>query len=368
MGYEIIAYTPELDAAIAQLQTHLWSEDAARNAAYLAWKYTHNPCAPEPMITLALSDGKLVGMRGLFGMLWEVDDAAVHPLPCPEDLVVLPEHRNRGVMSRIMHACLDDAARHGYRFAVSLSAGPVTYVSSLASGWRAPGSYQLMVRQPSMSPVLQGVRTLLRGRGLGRLAAALGRRFAPGPFAHLDRMNTGPGAVTVSRMPRPADMAALVARLAWDGRIRHVRDARYLAWRFQNPLHEYRFLFWDEGGLQGYLVLQRYLAKWADRTRVNIADWEGDERVRAALLAAALEHGRFAQLSTWSAGATESTRAVLHDAGFALAPADDVRGRSQGLLVRGLGEAAGGARWLLGRRDLLNIADWDLRMLYSMMA
>ena len=189
-----------------------------------------------------------------------------------------------------------------------------------------------------------------------------------GPFARLDRGSrhiTGP--LSLRRAPRAAEMAALVARLPWDGRIRHVRDADYLAWRFGNPLHDYRFLFWDDGGLQGYLVLQRYVSDRADRGCVNIVDWEASsEAIRTGLLTAALRAGRFTRLHTWTVSASEPLRILLRDQGFVAVEPAGVQARRGGLLVRRLDAANRDAPWMLGSRSLLRIAEWDLRMLYSM--
>ena len=164
-------------------------------------------------------------------------------------------------------------------------------------------------------------------------------------------------------------MAALIARLPWDGRIRHVRDSTYLAWRFRNPMREYRFVFWDDGGLQGYLVLQRSLSDGADAGLVGIADWEAaDERVAAALLDVALDRGGFTRVQAWSAGIAPERQATIDAHGFVAAEDSGMRARSKGLLVRRLGLAERDERWSLGSRDLLRIDDWDLRMVYSMSA
>lgn len=355
MAYDIVSYAPELEPQIVQLQTHLWASDPARNAAYLRWKYADNPFLDAGLIRLALCDGRVVAMRGLFGALWQVDDRATrHLLPYADDFVVAPEHRNRGAAAQIMRAALDGGARRGFRFAVSLSAGPVTFVNSLAAGWRSAGSYQSVWRGRSTSPLV------------GRLHALVPR----GPFARLDRAGRRRShRVSLARHPRPHEMAALIERLPWDGRIRHVRDPEYLAWRFRNPLHEYRFLFWDEDGLQGYLVLQRYLSERADQRCVNIADWEAaDERIRSNLLQTALDWGRFARVHAWTIGAGEPVRTLLRDHGFAASEPGGIRARSKGLLVRWLGDARADERWTLGSRNLLDIGDWDLRMLYSMAA
>ena len=76
MGYEILPYAQELDPQIVQLQTHLWSGDAQRNAAYFRWKYLHNPFLDEIVMQLVLFDRRLVAMHGMVGALWEVGSAA----------------------------------------------------------------------------------------------------------------------------------------------------------------------------------------------------------------------------------------------------------------------------------------------------
>jgi GNAT superfamily N-acetyltransferase len=367
MGYDIIPYAPELDAEIARLQTHLWGDDLQRNAAYLRWKYTDNPYLDETLIQLAQHDGELVGMRGMFGTLWEVDDGTRHLLPYADDFVVTPAHRNRGVAGRIMRANLDEARRRGHRFVINLSAGPVTFVASLAAGWRSPGSYRQLDYHRAPSAPLLRLRSLAGKRlyeGAARTIAALA---AGGVFDHLDAAaGRSSCPVAVERQARPRAMADLVSRLPWDGRIRHVRDERYFSWRFRNPLHEYRFLFAGGTDLDGYLVLQRYLSRWADTRLVNIADCEAtNERVRADLLDTAVGRGRFAHLRAWSVGSARATADLLAARGFHAARADNVQARSSGLLVRRLDDSPGEARWQLGSRNALSIDDWDLRMIYS---
>ena len=371
MAYDIVPYRPELADQIAQLQTHLWSGDPALNAAYCDWKYAQNPFLDEVLIQVALYDGRAVAMRGLFGAAWQVDrSAAAHLLPYADDFVVAPPHRNSGVARQVLQAGLAEAARRGFPYAVNLSAGTVTFVNSLANGWRSAGSYRSTWRTQAATTVQRIRNRARRVPILAALDAALSRATEPALFARLDRATAHAfPLLSVATKPRADEMAALVQRLPWDGRIRHVRSSAYFAWRFRNPLHDYRFLFWDDGGLQGYLVLQRYVSDRADATRVNIADWEGsDQGVRAGLLRAALACGDLPRLHAWSIGMSDADLALLREHGFAAGQASGVRARSSGLLVRRVGDGAADARWALGSRNLLDIADWDLRMLYSMAA
>jgi hypothetical protein len=362
-GYEIVPYAPRFDAQIAELQTHLWCRDPARNAAYFHWKYGENPYFPEPLIRLATWRGRVVGMRGMIGTLWQVDGAdSAHLFPHGDDLVIAPEHRNRRLVSEIMRSLLAEASRRGFPFALSLSAGAVTFVASLAAGWRSAGSFQ-PVRLKAPPPR----RLARRVPGVARLERWLRVRPARDPFARLDREGSRTGPVSLSADPRPDAMAALVARLPWDGRIRHVRDATYFAWRLRNPFREYRFIFAGGEELEGYLVLHHSRADRADAERVWIADWEAtNETVRERLLATALAWGRFSFVRAWAAAAPESAAHQLRARGFAPLPGEGIKWRSEGLLVRALGERDPPRPWRVGNRDLLDIADWDVRMLYSM--
>jgi GNAT superfamily N-acetyltransferase len=368
MGYEIVSHTPARDSQIARLQTSLWSGDPCLNAAYLKWKYGDNPFLGETMIQVATLNGDVVGMRGMFGSLWEVDAAERHLLPYADDFVVAPEHRNRGLATRIMTASLEDATRRGFPFAVNLGSSAVTFMSSLAAGWRSAGTYGAMWRTRKPDPRLEGLRRLAqRSRWYWRLNAWRNALMPPsGAFGFLDR-NGGKDLprVTVSREVRADEMAALIARVPWDGRIRHVRNEAYLAWRFRNPLHEYRFLYWHDSGLQGYLVLQRSLSDRADAAIVSLSDWEAtDDRVRAGLLDAALRWGRFERVHALVRDPESHFARLLRQRGFETSEAKDLRARSRGVLVRRLG--SGAEPWLLGTRNLLDIHDWDLRMVYSM--
>lgn len=376
MAYEVVPYSAALDAQIAELQIHLWSPDPVLNAAYLKWKHLDNPFLPEPLIELGMCAGRAVAMRSAFGTLWEVGDGSRHILPYADDFVAAPEHRNSGVARRVMQAVVDEASRRGFPYAVNLSAGPVTFVNSLAAGWRRIGSFEPLLRTSASQERLQRIAELVRrtpyvNRFSDVLRGALVRVLNARRRLEAVRRPPMPasGPISMSAEPRPEAMAALVRRLPWDGRMRHVRDERYFAWRFRNPLHEYGFLYRDDGGeLQGYLVLQRAAAARPSPMHLNIADWEAaNDDVRAALLDSAVSLGGL-QLRAWAATAGPATRTLLQSRGFAAPTASGLSARSEGLLVRRLGTAAPNEPWLLSGCDLGRMETWDLRMLYSMSA
>jgi len=372
-AYDIVPYDPALKPQIAALQRHLWRGDVALNTAYFEWKYEQNPYVNAPLVHLAMHGGQVVGMRGMFGSQWEVGTPAQTVLiPAADDLVIAPAHRTRGLFARIMQAALEDAAARGYPCAVSLSPGPITLAGSLATGWRSAGLMRPVYREARTHTVARRLYEKLRGLPLrprwtdaARLAAG---SVEGNVFKSLDRQGTrradGPG-VSLERVPRISGMADLVRRLPRDGRLRHTRDERYLAWRFRNPLHEYRFLFTGGEHLDGYLVLKT--DHTGRRREVAIVDWEGtSSAIRLELLRAAIEWGRFQNLVVWTSSLPRDTVAQLAAAGFVRLDHGPLGRHLPSLLVRAITKDDAPAEPTLGGLRLLDPASWDMRMLYSM--
>jgi len=371
VAYEIVWYESAFREQVAGLQRHLWGDDVTINAAYLDWKYHQNPYLDEPLICLALHAGQVVGMRGMFGARWEIGTPAQQVVvPCADDFVIAPEHRNQGLAARIMSATVDGVAVKGYRYAFSLSAGPVTTMASLASGWRGVGSMGPAQRK-KVDGLLARAATRLRTLPLlSRFAEPLARleyRLKP-PFGHLDHEarrasgSRGEG-LRLEPAPRVDAMADLVRRLGHDGRIRHVRDERYLAWRYQNPQYEYRFLFQGADPLEGYLVLR---ADRQDPGRgVNVVDWEATTpALLEGLLRAAVDWGDFSQLTIWTGALPTDALPAVSRAGFV--PVGTGSRSHHPILVCDLRRPTPVPDMMLGGRRLLEPASWDMRMVYSM--
>jgi GNAT superfamily N-acetyltransferase len=377
--YEIVTYQPEFRKDVVELQRQLWSPDPELNTAYLEWKHERNPYLQPPLIYLALSAGNVVGMRSMFGIRWEygVPAKTVSGI-CPDDLVIASDHRNRGLITKLMRAAFDDLEKKGYQYVYSLSAGKITRLASLAMRWRSAGSMQPQHWHSRRAEYFRRIRKFAeKKKFLWRFADKFPHRpwgegqqnlhelCAPG---RMPSRNIG-GPILVEQGARAGEMAELVSRIGHDGRIRHVRDKEYLSWRFRNPLHRYLFLYRKEKDLEGYLVLQQYVSEFSpSKERVNIVDWEGtSQRVRAGLLRAATRLAPFADLNIWTATLGNETKNLLRDVGFT--PVQDVASVDQDqpcLLVRSVRSEEPEAGWSLGNRRLKNMADWDIRMIYSM--
>lgn len=368
----IVRYGPEFRERVLRLQGWLWSPDPSLNDAYMRWKHEANPYGRDPLIFLALHGGDVVGMRGFFPTQWQ---AGIPPETFgalyADDFVIAPEHRNRGLAARIMETALRELRDAPQQVAINLSAGGVTLLVSLAGGWKSVGPVEPVGRRSLRE---RARRRLSRGplsRGVPArwIARAAGTRR---PFSRLDRAISRRGGrlganVTAQREARSEAMAELVARLPFDGRIRHLRDARYFSWRFRNPARDYRFLFWEGGRLEGYLILATPIvgAPWVGR--VNIVDWEArDESVQADLLEAALASGGFSEIVAWTATLQPEARRLLRGRGFVPVDAHRTARGFPCILVRPIREERLREDWVVSGRRLLDMANWDLRMIYSM--
>jgi hypothetical protein len=372
VAIETACYSPELRRSVIDLQRLLWSSDPALNDAYFAWKYESNPYIGEPLFQLAYRGRELVGVRGTCGTAWQAG-AGDTPIvvPYPDDFVIAPHARNSGVFREIMRASIADLASRGHAYVLNLSAGRVTAFGSLQAGWRRVFGMAPFVRRSSSGEIRRGLRRRVAARRfLWRLeeAPAMWSRRERHPFAQLDRRGSSAedagDPVRLRRSPEPGRMAALVSCLAHDGRLRHVRDERYLTWRYANPVSEYRFLLWGEEPLEGYLVLQRYRTGHPSPGRVNVVDWEAaSDRVLHGLLSRAVAWGDCPTLVCWTATLPAARLAALDAFEFRSEPVNGHHETS--LLVRCTDERPA-EEWQLGDRPLLDPASWDLRMVYSM--
>jgi GNAT superfamily N-acetyltransferase len=374
---EIVPFDPSLKDELVEFRRRTYETGFPESRDYLEWKYEQNPYIQGPIYYLARVGGRIVGMRGIYGTCWEHDRAKqATVLPCADDWAVEPEYRNRGVASAIMREATDDLTRRGYGYVINTSGGRITVVASLAAGWRSATALEPIVRRSRDETMRYGIRSRLRGvRGMWRFirSNSANIRSSAEPFRRVDEMEPVrgrlPGSMIVSSAePRIDAMAELIARLPYDGRIRHVRGTRYLTWRYKNPIREHRFLYHErDGKLDGYLVLARWPECQLPTLPFHIVDWEGtDELVRADLLRCAVETAQCSELGMWTAGLSDASRAVLDEAGFVKTDLDQ---RERGLpcvIVKKLGKDLPVTDWMFGDGNILNAKRWDMRMIYTM--
>jgi len=348
--YSVQRYRPELRNAVLNLQRRHWSPDASWNAEYFGWKYDQNPYMQDPCISLIFHRDELVGMRAAFGSRWRRGNEEC-TVPCAGDSVITPPHRGLGLFRHIIAGLELDVEERGFSSLLNLSAGAATYLLSLRGGWHCLGSFAMMQAEAGPQIGAHDWRSPMDLRQAGLFASFDSQ-------IHKAKARWGSRLVADSK-PRPREMAEL-ARLTGAGdRIQHVRDEEYFNWRFRNPLSEYRFLYWGEGRLSGYLVLRVVLNR--HNPGYYLADWEAEDlEVKRELLEAARLLACDAPMRVWSATLSPESLGLLGRAGFQTVPISSLSKRYEpGLLVKSLGRSAKSEEpeWLES-----DISNWALRM------
>lgn len=337
MDYQILPYSPEFRDQILQLQTHLWNPSTKVNSAYLNWKYERNPYFDPPLITMVLSAGEVIGMRGMFGAKWQVGSPGqTRTILVGGDLVIAPNHRKRGLVKKINAAAINRLSQLGHDYVLNFSATPATYFSSINSGWRSAGPYGMA------------------GRAAGEISADLQARVRQAE-RHL----------SITETPNPSAMEELVQRAGRHGPMQHIRDQQYYAWRFQNPLNDYRFLFWQGNRLEGFIVLRA--ARYKRPGTMQIVDWEAtNSGVFEDLLYTAIHHRSSHKTAIWTATLPSTAMRALGNVGFKRADESlGVKNYRPGVLVRAVNGETPPDQWVMAGRFLLDNANWNLRMIYS---
>jgi hypothetical protein len=374
-NYEIIRYEPRYRGEVLELLEPLWGPNREINESYLDWKYFRNPYAGNPIIYLALHEKRVVAVRPLWPCCWESASPDKYRCVQDADAIVHPDYRGQGLLRKMISIELKELENDRYDFDITLSAGQQSSISNTKMGWLKVGELSRLHWRPMKNaswlrqigrkvPLLPSMYRHFRKDATQRRSS----NNAFQPFQALDHnyergLRFGGSGIVLDNCPRPAAMAMLVSGQSSNGRIRHVRDEKFYQWRYENPFSEYRFLFHEKTELEGYLVLQQ--SSHANSDSCLIVDWEfTNMKVFSDLVRATTLWGKFESISIWSATLGSNIVKLLRGLGFQGAEEDETTGDlfCSPILVKPLCEPN---NWSMGGRDILNIANWDLRPIYS---
>jgi GNAT superfamily N-acetyltransferase len=131
-----------------------------RTPEYFRWKHLENPFGRSYMI-VAESEGRIIGFRALMRWRFRIEDHTIEAVR-PVDTVTHPDHRGRGVFSRLTHTALDSI-----RDEVDLvfnTPNSNSLPGYLKMGWQVVGQVPVWIRvcRPASYVVWK-----LRGRQVG---------------------------------------------------------------------------------------------------------------------------------------------------------------------------------------------------------
>ena len=228
--YDVRQYRPGDRAAFLSLYREVFGE--AKSEEWFAWKFEENPYVDHVPVLVATDGGDLVGARSFFALPVDGDGPEVALQPC--DTMVHPEHRRRGLFTRMTERAIE-RYRGAHPFFFNFP-NRLTLQGNLDLGWRVVSeraSYY-RIEDPGSVAAARTNRTLVRLAA--DLAAPLLRVY------YRLRARSAPAAadvpVEVHDRPPAGELAALYRRSVPES-IHAVRDERFYGWRFGNPDWEY---------------------------------------------------------------------------------------------------------------------------------
>ena len=369
--YSVVPLTPEHYEDVFALQRDLWRGDEAANRAYFHWKYDEGPAAEESVLTAVLHHDRLVGMRASVGFRWEGGSSRQRFIATnAADLLIAREHRGHELFPALSRASTEALLERGHAYSFGWSSGPRPLALASRLGWSEAGSLAewSCVPATAMRRVSFSMSQLpLLGRFLGgpppyEFEKPTNERDPASRLATLShpRLRTRDGVLTLGVQARPADMADLIERLPYDGRIRPVRDDCWFAWRFDDPFACNRFIYCDDGGLQGYAVLQARRNR--PRDHITVIDIEAaSPQIWRRLIQFAIRCVSVDRLKIWTASFEDSERETLRKAGFNAVPISQNPALPRAVLITRRFEAANLLEPKLDGRLPTRISDWHVR-------
>ena len=233
-GYTVRAYRPADRDQFLSLYETVWGHERSRE--WFEWRFEENPFRSDVCMTVAARDGDLVGAEPLLPFEVSVGETTVPALQ-PVDWIVHPDHRRRGLFTRMTERLLEsvrDQAAFLFNFPTAVLLGGLekfdwTVGDELATYHRVQHPAALLAAAERNEDVPNGVTTLAR----------IGEPFVRGYLSLRDRLADGADGVSIERRESiPAKTLLDIHRAAPPDRIHVDRNTAYYHWRFGNPRWE----------------------------------------------------------------------------------------------------------------------------------
>ncbi|MFC6836198.1 GNAT family N-acetyltransferase [Halomarina ordinaria] len=261
---------------------------ARKSREWFAWKYEDNPYADHVPIYVAQRDGEVVGARSFFGLELRAGERTYTTLePC--DTMVHPDHRRRGLFTRMTERAIERYADDGLDLFFDFP-NEQSLPGNLKLGWRVVETVttHYRVQHPgALAPV--GEESLV-----GRALDAAGATAMDAYFGLRGRRVRRLGRdVTVSHYDGvPADHLCPLYESHVPKRFHANRDETFYGWRYDNPEYDYTtYLARRDGEVVGAAVVGESAAKGvANVLDVHpLTDRAANAPVYAALLRSLLQ-------------------------------------------------------------------------------
>jgi GNAT superfamily N-acetyltransferase len=229
--YSVRSFLPGDVDEFLELHGRIFDPDYGRE--WFAWKYEENPYVDHVPIFVAEENGRLVGARPFFALEMSVDGRRRLALQ-PGDTMVHPDHRRRGIFTRMTETAIERYEDGEPSFFFNFP-NPQSGAGYLKLGWEKVVERSTFYRVQNAGGLTDEASTAWRslaGRALEPLVDGYNRLAK-------ERLEPAADVSVVERDQIPVGtMSALATDRPGEG-IHALQDERFSDWRFRNPAWEY---------------------------------------------------------------------------------------------------------------------------------
>ena len=289
---------------------------------WFRWKYVENPRVAHVPILVAAADGEFAGARAQVPFLMRSGDETVLAMRFG-DTMVHPDHRRRGVFSRLTERALEHYGEMPVEFCYNVP-NDLSRPGFLKAGGEIVADLPSFYRVQRPSALAQSAEFPLS------LAARAAAPVSQAYFRARDRLASVPEAVSVVEHAEiPVSLLASLYRRGHPPSVHAVRDEAFLDWRYQNPDWEYRAFSAGTNGRTDAAVVTGTQTDAEGVTTTNVVDVvplaASDRRDRALRALLSTVTASFPDADLLAYCGTAIPRSVLaahgfrHDGSFPLA-------------------------------------------------
>lgn len=277
---------------------YLYGDNLDSNLSYFKWKYHDNPYAEDPLGMVALHQGKVVGFRGYFATMWQINEKNDKMIVlCPGDTCVHPDHRRKGLSVAMGNKAMEEYARR-YKIFFNFSATKNSLPGYLRMGFvpLVPKTYLTRCIGVGLLKLIWKEKTRSGWRQ---------ERIAFGEFND----------IVVSDRPRPKEMHTVIASEDINStKITLRQDEDFFGWRFNNKKNRYVFYYHRKNNVTtGYVVVgvspitgRGYILDYA----------QSDDKAIERILSYAVKMKHFDVLSIYNFGLSDNLLKTLYGLRF----------------------------------------------------
>jgi predicted N-acetyltransferase YhbS len=139
----------DIPEIIQVLKSSLGESLMPKSMEFWNWKHEQNPFGKSPVL-LAVSDGKIVGIRAFLTWKWETQGKEWRSLRAV-DTAVLPEFQGKGIFSKLTREMLSDCTKEGYHFVFN-TPNKKSLPGYLKMGWKKAGRLPIQLQFHNLKP------------------------------------------------------------------------------------------------------------------------------------------------------------------------------------------------------------------------